>query len=134
MRHAWLPAAAAALALAGCGTPSPDLFEVKRSGADRNANVTVVVNDGGSVSCNGVSHELDADRLLRARELVRELRPQAELNLELPKGPRSQLSYRVRTEAGTVAFSDTSRGNPKSFLAVAAFTTDVTERLCGLER
>jgi hypothetical protein len=131
--------AAAALLLgaalaAGCGTPSPDLFEVRRSGADPNANVTVVVNDGGSVSCDGRRHTLDADRLLRAREVERGLEPQAELGLELPPGPRAQLSYRVRMDGGTVAFSDTSRGNPPSFLALAAFTKDVTERVCGLER
>ena len=125
---------AAAAALAGCGTPSPDLFEVKRSGADPNANVTVVVNDGGRVTCNGKEHPLDAERLLQARELTRDLAPQAELNLELPRGPGSQLAYRARMEKGTIAFSDTSRGNPRSFLALAAFTTDVTERVCGLER
>ena len=125
---------AAALAAAGCGTPPADLFEVRRTGEGRNADVTVVVNDGGSVSCNGVEHDLDADRLLRAREVERELEPQAELNLELPKGPGAQLSYRVRLETGTVAFSDTSRGNPQSFLELAAFTKDVTERVCGLER
>jgi hypothetical protein len=124
----------AAVVLAGCGTPSPDLFEVRRTGDDRNANVTLVVNDGGRVSCNGTSHPLDADRLLRAREVERDLEPQAELNLELPPGPGTQLSYRVRMEGGTVAFSDTSRGNPHSFLELAAFTKDVTERVCGLER
>jgi hypothetical protein len=127
-------AALVALALAGCGTPSPDLFEVRRSGADPNANVIVIVNDGGSVTCNGMRHDLSAERLLRAREVERDLQPQAELNLELPRGPRAQLSYRVRMETGTVAFSDTSRGNPPSFLRLAAFTKDVTERVCGLER
>jgi hypothetical protein len=125
---------AVALAAAGCGTPPPDLFEVKRCGEDRNANVDVVVNDGGSVSCNGKEHPLDADRLLRARQLLRDLEPQAELHLELPPGPQSQLRYRVRMEAGTVAFADTSRNNPRSFLALAAFTKDVTEDVCGLER
>jgi hypothetical protein len=125
---------ALAIAVAGCGTPPPDLFEVKRTGADRNANVDVVVNDGGSVSCNGKEHPLDADRLLRARQLLRDLEPQAELHLELPPGPQSQLRYRVRMEAGTVAFADTSRNNPRSFLALAAFTKDVTEDVCGLER
>jgi len=129
-----LAGAAAALALTSCGTPSPDLFEVRRSGADRNANLTLVVNDGGSVTCDGNSHALDADRLLRAREIARRLEPQATLQLELPRGPRSQLAYRVRLEAGTVAFSDTSRGNPPSFHAVAAFTKDVAERVCGIER
>jgi hypothetical protein len=124
----------AALVLAGCGTPPPDLFEVQRSGPDRNANVTVVVNDGGSVSCNGKSHPLDADDLLRARQLVRDLEPQAQLHLDLPPGPQAELSYRARMEAGNVTFSDTSRGNPKSFLALAAFTKDVTEDICGLNR
>ena len=120
--------------LAGCGTPSPDLFEVRRSGPDPNANVTMVVNDGGTVTCNGARHELPAKQLLQARELVRDLKPQAELHLQLPPGPGTELSYRVRMEAGMVAFSDTSRGNPRSFLQLAAFTKDVTERVCGLER
>ena len=50
----------AAPGVAGCGTPSPDLFEVRRSGQDPNANVTVVVNDGGHVTCNGTRHPLAA--------------------------------------------------------------------------
>jgi hypothetical protein len=124
----------AAVALAGCGSPPPDLFEVERTGQDPNANVEVVVNDGGSVRCNGKEHPLDADLLLRARQVLRDLQPQAELHLELPPGPQSQLRYRARMEAGTVAFADTSRENPKSFLALAAFTKDVTEDVCGLER
>jgi hypothetical protein len=125
---------ALAAVAAGCGTPPPDLFEVERRGADRNANVDVVVNDGGSVTCNGREHALGADLLLRARQILRDLEPQAELHLELPPGPRPQLRYRARMEAGTVAFADTSPGNPKSFLALAAFTKDVTEDVCGLER
>jgi hypothetical protein len=125
---------ALALAAAGCGSPPPDLFEVKRSGEDVNANVDVVVNDGGSVTCNGKEHRLDADLLLRARQVLRDLEPQAELHLELPPGPGSQLRYTARMEAGTVSFADTSRDNPKSFLALAAFTKDVTEDVCGLER
>jgi hypothetical protein len=125
---------AVAVVLAGCGTESPDLFAVERSGPDREANLTLVVNDGGSVTCNGEQHSLDADRLLRARELAREIAKQAELGVELPPGPRADLSYRVRMEAGTVAFSDTSRGNPQSFFQLAAFTKDVAERVCGILR
>ena len=134
MRRLLAAGLALALAGAGCGTPPPDLFEVKRTGEDPNANVDVVVNDGGSVSCNGKEHKLEADLLLRARQLLRDLQPQAELHLELPPGPRAQLRYTARMEAGTVAFSDTSRDNPKPFLALAAFTKDVTEDVCGLKR
>ena len=107
---------------------------MERSGADRNANVRVLVSDGGSVRCNGKQHPLDADRLLTARQLVRDLEPQAELGIELPRGPGSQLSYRVRMEQGTIAFSDRSEGVPTTFARLAAFTKDVTERVCGIER
>ncbi len=125
---------ALAAALAGCGTPPPDLFSVERSGADPNANVDVVVSDGGSVTWDGEEHALDADRLLTARQLERDLSPQAELGIELPRGPGTDLSYRVSMEAGSVAFSDRSPGVPRTFLRLAAFTKDVTERVCGLER
>ena len=133
MRRA-LAACVACASLAGCGTPSPDLFEVRRSGADRNANLTLVVNDGGHVTCNGAERPLDADRLLRARELTRELAKQAELGIELPPGPGANLSYRVRMKEGTVSFSDTSKGSPRVFFEVAAFTKDVSERVCGIVR
>ena len=127
-------AALAALGLAACGTPSPDLFVVERSGADPNANLELRVSDGGSVTCDGREHALDADRLLTARQLQRDLARQAELGIELPRGPGTQLSYRVRLEQGTVAFSDRSEGVPRTFLRVAAFTKDVAERVCGIER
>src|SRR3954447_19933799 len=130
----WLALALLAVGIAACGSAPPDLFEVIRSGPDRNANVTMVVNDGGQVSCNRKQHELDAKDLLRARALLRALEPQAELNLSLPRGPRSELSYRVRMEAGEVRVSDTSPCNPASFFRLAALTKDVTERICGLER
>jgi hypothetical protein len=129
-----LALAALVVLVAGCGSPPADLFSVERSGADRNANVQVVVSDGGSVTCDGAEHELDADRLLQARQLVRDLEPQAELGIELPRGRGTNLSYRVSTEAGSVAFSDRSPGVPRTFQRVAAFTKDVTERVCGLER
>ena len=134
MRRGDVAALLIAAAFGGCGASAPDLFEVRRSGDDRAANVTLVVNDGGRVTCNGEEHPLDADRLLEARELSRELVEPAELGIELPPGPGAVLSYRVRLEAGTVAFSDTSRGNPRAFLRVAAFTKDVAERVCGIVR
>ena len=124
----------AALLAAGCGTPSPDLFEVTRSGPDRNANVRLLVSDGGTVRCNGKSHTLDPERLLAARELARDLAPQAELGLEIPSGAGTQLSYRVRLEEGTIAFGDRSAGVPRSFDRLVAFTADVTERVCGIMR
>lgn len=134
MRRALAGVAAVAL-LSGCGAPSADLFEVVRSGQDRNANVRLLVSDDGSVRCNRRKPiPLGAERLLTARELARDLEKQAALGLELPRERGSILSYRARLEAGTIAFADRSRGVPASFNRLAAFTADVAERVCKLER
>jgi hypothetical protein len=134
VRRALAVAATALVVTAGCGTAPPDLFLVERSGPDENANLELVVSDGGSVKCNGEEHPLDAERLLTARRLLREIEPQAELGIELPPGPGSELSYRARMEKGSIAFSDRSEGIPQTFLELAAFTKDVAERVCGIER
>lgn len=125
----------AALALAGCGAESADLFEVRRSGADPNANVGIVVSDGGTVRCNrGEARALQGSQLLDARELARDLERQASLAIELPPQDNSILRYVVRTSAGRVAFSDTSAGRPQAFDEVAAFSSEVIEDVCGIER
>ena len=119
----------------GCGGPAGDLFEVKRSGADANANLTLLVSDDGTVTCNhGKRTPIPNETLLRARELERDLSEQAELHLVLPPGPNAVLSYRVRMEAGTVGFADTSRPLPAAFAQLTAFTSEVTERECGIVR
>jgi hypothetical protein len=124
----------ATVLLAGCGGPAGDLFEVKRSGTDRNANLTLVVSDDGYVTCNGRRHELPPKLLLRARQLARDLSVQAELNLALPAGQDSVLAYKARMQAGTVAFSDTSRPLPASFTELTVYTKDVAEDVCGMTR
>ncbi len=136
MRAWWWCSGLAAMAIAaGCGQPSPDLFEIRRSGADPNANLRLVVSDGGTVRCNGAEPKgLDADRLLRARELARDLEEPTALGLELERPRGSVLSYRVRSAGGTVSFSDTSPQRPAVFDAVAAFTDDVAEDVCRIER
>ena len=127
--------AAAAGLVAGCGTPPADLFEVERSGQDKNANVRMLVSDGGSVKCNDQDAKaIDGPTLLEARDIARELSETAELAIELPPGENPTLRYRVRTEAGTVAFTDRSQGRPKVFDRVVAFTARVSEDVCGLQR
>ncbi len=122
-------------ALSGCGSEPADLFDIVRSGKDRNANVRLLVSDGGSVRCNRRKPvQLDAKRLLAARDLARDLEAQAALALELPPGRGTILTYRVSLEAGSIGFSDSSRGIPPTFSRVAAFTADVAERVCRLER
>jgi hypothetical protein len=124
----------AALLVTGCGSPSADLFLVNRSGADKNANLTLLVSDDGTVRCNGTKHEIPNDKLLDARKLTRALSPQAQLHLVLPPRPGAVLSYKVRMEAGTVAFSDTSRPLPSQFAELEVFTKSISEDVCGISR
>jgi hypothetical protein len=132
--RAALAAAAAALLLAGCGARAADLFAVERSGQGPNARLTMVVNDGGTVTCNGRQHPLPDAQLLRARDVARKLGDQAQLHLVLPPGPNSVLAYRVRLQTGTVQFADTSQHLPAAFTEVELFTKDVAEGVCGLQR
>ncbi len=139
MRGSWWCRTAAALAAvlfaAGCGQPAPDLFAIERSGADAAARLTLVVSDGGTVTCDrGEPRALDADRLLAAREIARQLEEPTALGLELEPGRDPVLSYRVRSAGGVVAFTDSSPQRPPVFDRVAAFTHDVAEDVCGIER
>ncbi|HEY7076782.1 MAG TPA: hypothetical protein VH418_15500 [Solirubrobacteraceae bacterium] len=124
--------AAVVLALAACGEEAPDLFVVKRSGEGRNAKLTMVVSDDGTVTCNGRQHELPAKSLLQARGLTRDMGDSAKLALDLPARPGSVLSYQVRMQAGTIAFADTSRPIPVPLIRLEQFTADVSENVCGL--
>jgi len=135
MRRGAAGLAALALLAAGCGAPAGDLFEVVRSGADRNANVRILVSDDGTVRCNkGKPVPMGAKRLLTARQLERDLETQAALGLELEQGRGAILSYTARLEAGTISFSDQSRGRPGSFNRLVAFTSDVAKDVCKLRR
>jgi len=119
--------------LGGCGSPSADLFVVERSGAIPGARLTLLVSDGGTARCNGGPvRDIGSARLLDARALVTDLGPEADR--ALPPGPRAVLRYRVRMEAGTLAFADTSRGQPPAFQRLAAFTREIATRVCGLPR
>ena len=121
--------------LAGCGSAPADLFVVHRTGSGRNARLTLLVQDDGYVVCNsGKARAISNAQLLDARQLARDLAPQAQLHVELPPGKGSVLSYRVRLQAGTISFSDTSRPLPGAFGRLTAFTADVSESVCGIKR
>jgi hypothetical protein len=123
------------LLLAGCGSAPADLFVVNRTGSGANARLTLLVQDDGYVVCNGgKARAISSARLLDARQLARDLAPQAQLHVQLPPGKGSVLSYRVRLQAGTLSFSDTSRPLPGAFARLTAFTADVSESVCGIKR
>jgi hypothetical protein len=124
----------AAVLLGGCGTPGADLLVARRTGSIPGAALTMRVIDDGQVVCNGAQHPISSDLLIDARELVRELAEPAKVGTDLPPGRGTILRYRIRTEDGTVAFSDTSRGQPPAFYRAALLVRQIAKGPCGLER
>jgi hypothetical protein len=128
-------AAAAAIAVSGCGSEAADLFAVTRSGSIPAAGLRLRITDDGRASCNG--HDLvdiSSDELIRARDATRKLEDPAKAHLALRPRPGSVLRYRVRTEDGSVSWSDTSRGQPPVLFALAKLTRDVARGPCRLPR
>ncbi len=141
--------AASLLVIAACGTPSPDLFVVQRTGTIPGARLTLRVQDGGQVLCDGrEAGTMTSAQLIDAREIVRKLGGGAvdrqndrtsndgplDRNLRLPPGRKSILRYTLRAEEGTVAFSDTSARQPAVFFAVAKLVRGLAKGVCGLPR
>jgi len=139
-----LAAVFATVVLAGCGGgPPADLFVVQRTGEIPGARLTLRITDDGGAYCNAMGRrEITSSQLLEARDIRRGLDGEkeedktapADRNLNLAPGPGSVLSYRVRSEDGTVAFSDTSRGQPTVLFRIAKLTRDVARGACGLAR
>lgn len=142
MRPALVLAGLTACALlAACGSPSADLYLVERAGSTPGARLTMLVGDGGSVSCNrGPQRPITSAQLIEAREIATELNGEEEepgpaaRGVELPPQPGSIFRYRVRSEAGVVAFSDNSRGQPEAFYRLARLTRRLSKDVCGLAR
>jgi hypothetical protein len=109
-----LAALLASLAAAtGCGSEARDLFLVTRSGDVPGAWLTLRITDDGRASCNRRPLvEITSDQLITARESARDLEDLGKAGLCLAPGPQSVFSYRVRSEDGTVAWSDDSRRQP----------------------
>jgi hypothetical protein len=110
----WVALAAAALALAGCGfdVESPDLFLLTRTGGGH--RLTLLVNDSGTVSCNGArARPLPDPLLLQARGLASSLGGDAQHHLRIPPAANSVFRYTVRLQQGTISFPDTATAGGK---------------------
>jgi hypothetical protein len=135
VRGAAAAALLAAAALSGCGSAARDLFLVTRSGDVPGARLALRITDDGRASCNRRPLvEITSEQLIAARESTRDLEEPAKAHLRLAPGPQSVFSYRVRTEEGTVAWSDDSPRQPPVLFKLAKLTRDVAKGPCHLAR
>lgn len=135
-RRARLAAAGVLLATAaaGCGTPSPDLFVMKRDGTVPGAQLELLVSDT-TVRCNGgTRHDLTSDQILEARDIRRDLIDVQEGLVDVPEPPPAQIfTFAVTTERGTLRYSDTTQ-RPPVLPRLSRFTRRVAIDTCGLQR
>jgi hypothetical protein len=123
------------LAASGCGTPPADVFLVHRSGAIPGAALVMLVRDDGYVSCNHRPlAQITSAQLVEARAVERDLEEPSAKGVSLRARPGSVLSYIVRSESGTVRFSDNSRPQPQAFFRLAALVRELAKGPCRLPR
>jgi hypothetical protein len=139
-RAAILAALALGAALPGCGGEAGDILFVKRTGSIPGAALELRFTEDGRVACNrGALRQLTSAQTIASRGIQRALAGKeddgpATRHVSLPPGPGAILRYRVRLQAGWVAFSDTSRGQPPAFFQTAQLTRDVARGICRLPR
>jgi hypothetical protein len=124
--------AVAAAALSGCGlaVQSADLFGVMRTGGAK--PLTLVVNDGGTLRCNGGPAKPIPDRLLIvARSLTGQLDPDARKHLDLPATSGSVYRFKVSLPNGTFSFPDTAAAHRPELAKLEQFVLQAESRCPG---
>ena len=122
---------AVAMALAGCGfdVESPDLFQVTRVGPG--AKLTMLVNGGGTISCDGGKpKQLPDPLLLQARDLATSL--QKDVKLRFTRNAHTVFTYTVQVQNGTFTFPDTAASARKELAQLELFVVQAGAKPCGV--
>ncbi len=123
-----------AAVLAGCGfeVREPDLFLVTRTGA-HGQRLSLLVNDGGTISCDGGKPKnLPDPLLLQARDLASSLNTDVSAKLRFGSSARSVYSYTVKVQNGTLFFPDTAALSRKELSDLELFVVQAAANPCGL--
>jgi hypothetical protein len=126
-------ALATAVLLTGCGlnVSTPDLFLLTRTGQGN--TLQLLVNDDGTIRCNGGKAKMLADQLLlRARDLSTTLGKDAKGNLSLPRAANSVFDYTIKLPDGTITFPDTAGASHAELAQAQLFAVQAAQSACGL--
>ena len=127
-------AAVLAAGVAACGTPSPDLFVMKRSGTVPGAKLEMLVSDQTARCNNGPVKQLTSAQILEARDIRRDLLEVQEGLVDVPsERPAQFFSFAVTTEKGTLRYADTAQ-RPPVLPRLSRFVRRVAIDTCGLKR
>ena len=119
--------------LAGCGfdVQSPDLFLLTRTG--QAGKLTLLVNDSGTIRCNGgAAKQLPDPLLLQARDLATSLDGDAKSKLRIPAPTNSVYAYTVTLQDGTISFPDTAAARHSELAQAEQFALSAAQSVCGI--
>jgi hypothetical protein len=122
------------MALAGCGqnVRSPDLFLLTRTGQGK--ALTLLVNDGGTIRCNGgAPKQLSDQLLLQARDLASSLDKDAKAKLQIASTALGSVNfYTVKLQDGKITFPDTAARSHQELAQAELFALQAEHGPCGL--
>ena len=122
------------LAVAACGTPSPDLFVVKRDGTVPGARLELLVSDQTARCNDGPVENLSSGQIIEARDIKRDLLLVQTDDAPIPQAPPAQFfRFAVVTQEGTLRYPDTQQ-RPAVLPRLSRFVRRVAIDTCGLER
>ena len=125
-------AAVVAVLAAGCfDVQSADLFLLTRTG--QGGKLTMLVNDGGTIRCNGgKAKPISNTLLITARDLADNLAEDAQKKLTIPNVPGAVYYYRIRLQQGTISFPDRASATRKVLSQAELFAAQAAQKECGL--
>jgi hypothetical protein len=130
----WATASLAlATVLAGCGLnlQSPDVLLLTRTGQGR--VLTLLVNDSGTIRCNGGRAKRISDPLLlEARDLATALDADAKAGLRIPASANSVFRYKISLPDGALSFPDTAAARHHELAQAELFTVRAAQQGCGI--
>jgi hypothetical protein len=121
------------ISLASCGlqVSSPDLFVLQRTGQGR--PLRLLVNDGGTIRCNGGPKKAISDQLLiQARDLATNLDKDAKANLRVAASANGVYFYSIKLQDGTISFGDTAAAKHQELAQAELFAVRAATGPCGL--
>ena len=119
-----------AAGLSAClSVQSGDLFLLTRTGAG--PRLMLLVNDGGTVRCNGGAAKPLPDKLLlQARDLSSTLDNDAKRSLNLPRTANTVAMYTVKLKDGTISFPDTAARSHSELAQLELLTVQIAQGPC----
>ena len=96
-------------------------------------NVTLLVNDAGTISCDGgKAKSLPDPLLLQARDLASSLENDVKAKLTFATSARSVFVYTVKVQNGTISFPDTAASARKELSQLELFVLRSAANPCGI--